>query len=75
MIALFALGGMSLVWMAVITVVIAVQKLIAQARTGLLLAAVVLAALAIGVALAPASVPALTIPSGGSAMHAMAAIH
>ncbi|MGO9820894.1 MAG: DUF2182 domain-containing protein [Solirubrobacteraceae bacterium] len=71
MVALFALGEMSLVWMALITVVIAVQKLVAHARTGVLVATVVLLALAIGVALAPSSVPALTIPGSQAAMHAM----
>jgi predicted metal-binding membrane protein len=63
MAALFALGAMSIAWMVVIGLLIAVEKLLPwrfAATTGV---AVVLAALAIGIAAAPASVPGLTVPS------------
>src|SRR4051794_6807180 len=68
MAALFALGAMSLFWMIVVALLIAVEKLLpwrAAATTGV---AAVLAALAIGVAAAPADVPGLTVPSDKSSM-------
>jgi predicted metal-binding membrane protein len=71
MAALFALGAMSLAWMAVISVLIAAERLLprrALATTGV---ASLLAVLAIGVALAPAQVPMLTIPNSAAAMQAM----
>jgi predicted metal-binding membrane protein len=69
MAALFALGAMSIPWMILIAAFIAVEKMLpwrAAATTGV---AVILAALAIGVAAAPGSVPGLTVPSGD--MHGM----
>jgi predicted metal-binding membrane protein len=71
MAALFALGAMSLAWMALISALIAAERLLpwrALATGGV---ASVLAALAIGVAVTPASVPALTIPGSPTAMRAM----
>jgi len=74
MAALFALGVMSLGWMALIAALIATEKLLpwrAVANRGI---AVLLIALGIGVALAPRSVPGLTAPSSleaARAMHAM----
>jgi predicted metal-binding membrane protein len=71
MAALFALGAMSLAWMALISVLIAAERLLpwrALATGGV---ASVLAALAIAVAATPASVPALTIPGSPSAKRAM----
>src|SRR5919204_3098548 len=68
MAALFALGAMSIAWMAVVAAFIAVEKLLpwrAAATTGV---AVLLAALAIGIAAAPASVPGLTVPSDSHGM-------
>jgi predicted metal-binding membrane protein len=68
MAALFALGAMSIAWMAVVAAFIAVEKLLpwrAAATTGV---AVLLAALAIGIAAAPGSVPGLTVPSDSSGM-------
>lgn len=68
--ALFALGAMSLTWMLVIAALIAVEKLLPWPVAGTAGVAVVLVALALGVAAVPASVPALTVPGGGSAeMH------
>ncbi len=66
MAALFALGVMSLGWMALIAAFIAAEKLLpwpAATRRGV---AVLLVALGLGVALAPADVPGFTEP--GSSM-------
>jgi len=71
MAALFALGAMSLVWMALITVLVGAQKLLPWTRASLIVSAVVLLALGVGLALAASSVPGLTVPGGGSAMHMM----
>jgi predicted metal-binding membrane protein len=71
MAALFALGAMSLTWMLLISILIAVERLLpwrAVATRGVALA---LAALAIGVAAAPASVPGLTVPGSPAATSAM----
>ena len=68
MAALFALGAMSLVWMIVVAILIAVEKLLpwrAAATTGV---AAILVGLAIGVAAAPGRVPGLTIPSSRDGM-------
>jgi predicted metal-binding membrane protein len=71
MVALFALGEMSLVWMAVLALIIAGQKLLAVSRPAELAASVLLAALAIGVATAPERVPGLTVPGSATAMRSM----
>ena len=71
MAALFALGAMSLVWMALITVLVGAQKLLPWTRATLVGSAVLLLALAVGLALAASSVPGLTVPGGGSPMHMM----
>jgi len=68
MAALFALGAMSLFWMIVVAVLIAVEKLLPWRAAATAGVAAVLAALAIGVAAAPADVPGLTVPSGKSMM-------
>ena len=62
MATLFALGLMSIVWMAVIAALIAMEKLLpweSVANRGI---ALLLVALALGVALAPERVPGLTLP-------------
>jgi predicted metal-binding membrane protein len=64
MAALFALGAMSVFWMIVIALLIAVEKLLPWRTVATTGVAVVLAALAIGVAAAPAKVPGLTVPEG-----------
>jgi predicted metal-binding membrane protein len=71
MLVLFALGAMSLVWMAVVTVLIAAERLLPASRPPRLGAAAVLAALAIGVAVVPTAVPGLTVPGTGPSMSAM----
>ena len=71
MAALFALGVMSLGWMAFIAALIAVEKLLpwkALANRGI---AVLLVVLGLGVAFTPASVPGLTLPGSPKAMRAM----
>ena len=64
MAALFALGVMSVAWMVFIALVIAAEKLLPSGRLANRGIAVVLAALAVWVAVAPDSVPWLTVPMG-----------
>lgn len=66
MAALFALGVMSLAWMTVIAVLIAVEKLLPWRRVGVGITVAALLALGAGVAFAPEHVPGLTIPGDGS---------
>ncbi|MBV9818124.1 MAG: DUF2182 domain-containing protein [Solirubrobacterales bacterium] len=73
MAALFALGAMSLTWMAVIAVLIALEKIGPWPRATRVATAAVLAALAVGVVATPDDVPGLVLPSSG-AMHAMKAM-
>ena len=71
MTALFALGVMSLGWMAFVAALIAVEKLLpwkAVANRGI---AVVLVVLGLAVAFAPEDVPGLTIPGSGETDDAM----
>ncbi|MGE5409177.1 MAG: DUF2182 domain-containing protein [Syntrophothermus sp.] len=71
MAALFALGVMSLGWMAFVGVLIAAEKLLpwkAIANRGI---AILLLALGLTVAFTPASVPGLTLPGSPKAMRAM----
>ena len=63
MIALFALGVMSLFWMAVVAIAILIEKALPGGETFARLLAVVLVALGIWVAASPGSVPGLTQPS------------
>jgi predicted metal-binding membrane protein len=63
MAGLFALGAMSVPWMIVIAVLIALEKLLPWRTVATAGVVAILAALAIGVAAAPAHVPGLTIPS------------
>ena len=64
MLALFALGVMSLVWMAVVAAAILVEKALPGGETFARVLAVVLLALGIWVATSPGSVPGLTEPTG-----------
>jgi predicted metal-binding membrane protein len=71
MAALFALGVMSLGWMAFIAALIALEKMLpwrAVANRGI---AVLLLALGLGVAFTPSDVPGLTLPNSAEARHAM----
>jgi predicted metal-binding membrane protein len=74
MAALFALGVMSLGWMAFIAALIAIEKLLpwkALANRGI---AVLLFALGLAVAFTPESVPGLTLPGSPEAVQAMDAM-
>ena len=74
MAALFALGVMSLGWMALIAALIATEKLLpwkAVANRGI---AVLLAVLGLAVAFAPEDVPGLTLPDSPEAAEAMEAM-
>jgi predicted metal-binding membrane protein len=74
MAALFALGVMSIGWMAFIAALIATEKLLpwkAVANRGI---AVLLAVLGIAVAFAPEDVPGLTLPDSAEAAQAMEAM-
>jgi predicted metal-binding membrane protein len=68
MAALFALGVMSLVWMALIAAVIAFEKLLPQRRVATYTTTAVLLALAVLLAVAPDALPGLTIPDGDMGM-------
>ncbi len=65
MASLFALGVMSLLWMAVVAGVIAIEKTLPRARAATYGTAVVLLALGVMVLAAPSAVPGLTIPHTG----------
>jgi predicted metal-binding membrane protein len=68
MAALFALGVMSLAWMAFVAALIAFEKTFPSARLVTYATAVVLAALAVVLVAAPDAIPGLTVP--GEAMGA-----
>jgi predicted metal-binding membrane protein len=75
MAALFALGVMSLTWMAFVAALIALEKTVPWGRAVTWSTAAVLLALAIAVVAAPHDVPGLIVPSGShNAMHAMSAM-
>jgi predicted metal-binding membrane protein len=64
MASLFALGIMSVVWMAVVAGLIASEKLIPWRRVGTYATAAALLTLGVLMLAAPAAIPALTIPGG-----------
>ena len=68
MAALFALGVMSVTWMVVIAALIAVERLSPWRATGAYGVAAVLAVLGIWVAVAPGTLPGLTIPGSMALM-------
>ncbi len=68
MASLFALGVMSLAWMAVVAALIALEKTVAWGRAVTYVTAVFLVALGIALLVAPDAVPGLTIPHHGTAM-------
>jgi hypothetical protein len=71
MAALFALGVMSLGWMALIAAMIAAEKLLPWKRIAGGGIAVLLLVLGLAVAFTPESVPGLTLPGSPQAMRAM----
>ncbi len=68
MASLFALGVMSLTWMAFVAALIAVEKTLPWRRGLTLTTAAVLLALGVLLAVAPDALPGLTIPSGQTMM-------
>jgi len=71
MASLFALGVMSLVWMAFVAGLIAFEKLIPSRRVATYGTAGVLLALGLLMLVAPDVIPALTVPGGGPMMDPM----
>jgi predicted metal-binding membrane protein len=65
MVALYALGIMSITWMVVLTVLIAGERLAGPQSVAVPAVAAVLVVLGVGIAAAPASVPGLRIPPAG----------
>jgi predicted metal-binding membrane protein len=74
MAGLFALGVMSLTWMALVAALVALQKVGPWRRGAVLATAAVLLTLSVGIAVAPADVPGLVVPGGSGAIHAMKAM-
>src|SRR5437588_2843051 len=78
MVALFALGVMSLTWMAVLAAVIALEKTLPWRRVVTWATAALLIGLAVAVVAVPDDVPGLVVPGSSqamSAMHSMGAAH
>jgi predicted metal-binding membrane protein len=76
MVALFALGVMSLTWMVVVAALIALQKTLPWRRTVTWAVAALLLVLAVAVIAVPHDVPGLVVPGGShSAMSSMGAMH
>jgi predicted metal-binding membrane protein len=71
MVALFAVGVMSVGWMIFVSLLIAVEKLVPWPVAANRTVAAVLLALGLGVAFAPAQVPGLTVPGSPAAQRAM----
>lgn len=68
MASLFALGVMSVSWMALVAAIIAVEKSLPPRRRNTYPIAALLLALGVLLLVAPDALPGLTIPSGGSMM-------
>jgi predicted metal-binding membrane protein len=66
MASMFALGVMSLAWMALVAGLIALEKTVPWRRVGTYGTAAILLALALLVLVAPTALPGLTIPSHGA---------
>jgi len=78
MVALLALGVMSLTWMVAVAGLIAIEKLLPRKELANHLVAITLVVLALGVSLAPRQVPGLTLPDSSqakAAMHTMPGMH
>ena len=67
MAALFALGVMSIVWMAVVAGLITIEKVLPWRRVAVWSTTLFLLGLAVGVFAVPGSVPGFVVPSGGMA--------
>jgi len=75
MVALFALGLMSITWMIVLAAAIAAEKLLPSPTTTNRLVAVCLVALGIAVIASPTNVPGLVVPGSAQARQAMHAMN
>jgi predicted metal-binding membrane protein len=75
MAALFALGVMSLAWMAFVAALITLEKTLPWRRLVTWGAAAVLVILASVLVAAPGAVPGLVVPGGGHNSHAMETMH
>jgi predicted metal-binding membrane protein len=73
--ALFALGVMSVVWMAFVAALITLEKTLPWRRLVTWGTAAVLLILAVLLVAAPHAVPGLVVPNGGHNSHAMNAMH
>jgi predicted metal-binding membrane protein len=73
--ALFALGAMSLAWMALVAALIALEKTLPWRRLVTWGTAAVLLSLAVLLVAAPHAVPGLVVPSGAHNADAMNAMH
>jgi predicted metal-binding membrane protein len=71
MAALFALGVMSIAWMAFVAALIAAERLLPWKRPAVSTVAALLAVLGLAVAFVPEKVPGLTIPDSPQAMPSM----
>jgi predicted metal-binding membrane protein len=71
MAALFALGVMSILWMAVVAALITVEKVVPWRRVAVWSTTLILLALALGVLAAPGSIPGFVVPGGGMGMAGM----
>ena len=75
MAALFALGVMSLTWMAVVAALIALEKMLPWRRTATYTTALILLVLAVLIVAVPHDVPGLVVPNAQSGMmHSMGAM-
>ncbi len=74
MAALFALGVMSLAWMALISALVALEKIGPWARGARLGTAGLLVALAAGILLVPHEVPGFVVPGSPASFHMMKAM-
>jgi predicted metal-binding membrane protein len=73
--ALFALGVMSVTWMAFVAVLITLEKMLPWRRVATWGTAAVLVVLAVMLLAAPHAVPAFVVPNGGHSAHGMNAMH
>jgi predicted metal-binding membrane protein len=78
MAALFALGVMSLIWMAFVAALIALEKTLPWRRVATWGTAAILLVLAVALLAAPGAVPGLVVPgshAAAGAMHSMGSMH
>jgi predicted metal-binding membrane protein len=74
MAALFALGVMSLTWMALIAGLVALEKVGPWGRAAKVVSACVLVVLAVAILTVPHDVPGLVVPGSPGSMHSMRAM-